>query len=356
MLKKFLYIFVVVLLGLFLLLTLTSYLASNIILENINTALKEDNKTYIESIHNYVIDDERPEISYDESTGLKVDILPTITYRSIYKAEGDSVSEAYSTMENVIQVVFFNLPEGFALKDGETTVGKAVFNYEGGSATVLFDNSDKEITDYNYGVDYYSFYETYGYTYINLYEGYLDELVEEDYLTKNITSIDVFDGNEVQYTITLNTGLSFNNTLCNDFRELLVQYNGLASGAIEETDEITTDGTYKEMYNLAQEKYHLFVSMTSIYSSSKFIVWMVVAGVVYIGLAVGVGILIFKRKKNSYTPYSFTAKPKTQVQQEAFSRDVFNAAPDDLSLGTADKEENEETKEDSAEESEVKGE
>lgn len=295
----------------------------------------DQNKFYVGDIEN------------DDKTTTHIEIYSAlndgIRYHNVLNEQGEVVEKKeYYTLESSIQVSIFHVPAEFSTTDvynGEEVVSRGGVAFVFGDKTVLFPFSGENF-------DYYSLQSSFAFLALSISEyEYYNSLEAVGIAADSVVdSVLIYDGaGDLEYTINFETGKNptFDNKFHDTFEEVITQYNALqlesAKGNTPSDEEVSA--MEEKYFSVANESgYQVQHSTKIIYGSSKFIVRVVVAAVIYTGIVVLIGWLIFRKKKTpKYVPPGFrnrmqqqNKKPVQQREPEQFSREVFDLDKDDV--------------------------
>lgn len=280
--------------------------------------------------------------------GVHIEIYSAINDQAnvVYDADGKPTDKSYFTLESCIQISVFHLPENFTLEDkydGETLVsqGGVEFKFTGSDKTVFFPySSDK--------VNYYKNYSSYAFLPLGIpYSEYEAMLTKEGIsLDSVVEKVTIYDGDrDVVYPITFAEGKApnFQTSFHNSFHEILVRYNKIQKDEADRsvtnkqlTDEEKTaleeevkDIEKKYLTALETPGYARQHDVNIVYSSTEFIVSMVISAVIFLIVDILLGWFIFRKKKvPTYVPPGRKQQTAVARQPEQFSRQLFEAEED----------------------------
>ena len=325
MLKKVLYAVASFILGFLLIMTVITVNSYSVFMSKITEAVGEKNYLEVAKFSSAIFDyDSKIDSGESLGDGLYVEI-----YESLFLGTRTiSESVSHNSLELGIQVLVYNFPEDFKLEDTET---------EKGGISIVFENDEEAFFPFvSENSDYYTYATNYSFVPFGItYEDYLAEVEKNDDLTAEtaIKAIKISDSADKEYVVAT-TGLSFVGEVFEKFRDIAVEYNTLqkdyAEGK-EASEEV--QNAFNSKYEKALENKGSLVmghNDTVIYSSSEFLVPVIIAAVVFLALDILVAWLIFRKKKPSKYIPPYQQKVQVNHEPEQFNRDVFNVEDYDV--------------------------
>ena len=338
MIKKILYSITVLLIG-FVVLTSSVYSNFYAVFEKL-TAEAVSNKDYVdaEKYYSRVFDTNTMYYSGDIAEGVHLDVYAALNdYIRNEKIEEKDVT--YYTIENSIQFSFFHLPETFALEDDTSDEANPK---KGGVSLVFSDNKEVFFPFVTPAANHYTYKSYYNYLPLSIYEADYVKAVADAGVseTATVVSAKVIDGKgEEEYTFNFTSAFTFDTAFHTEYVDEITQYNQIQKDTAMEKE---VEGSLEEILTSindtgTQKGYHVQHSVEVIYESGAFIWKMVLTVVIYAVIAVGLGYLLFRKKKlpSKFGPRPTAKKPtntankntKLPYEPEQFSRkDVFGEA------------------------------
>lgn len=253
------------------------------------------------------------------------------------EAGEETSNKPYYTLETSIQVSLFHLPSDF--KMGDVVEGDKVVS-QGGVKFVFSETENVFFPFTTDNFDYYAITKTFSFLALSVSDVEYYQALDAKSLSHDLVAskVEIYDGaGDLEYTIAFAEGKNptFDTKFHETFKATIEEYNALQLKAIkgeEVSQEEMTAMENKYLEVADNSGYALQHSTKIIYRSSRFITSIVLAAVIYTAVVVGIGWLIFRKKKApKYIPPGYRFKQQQAAvkrEPEQFSRDVFNAEED----------------------------
>ena len=324
MIKKILFILGSFLVG-FLLITISINVTMASVVQK-RTSEAVANKNYLEAERYFsgLIDTTEGNMyKFTQEDGTHIEIYYGLSNANHTFKDKDGNDTTYQTIEMGIHFAIYHLPEAFKLEDEEGKNGGIRLNFENGGE-LFFPFVTSEINYYNYVAGY----------------SFLPFIIEYQELAKSgteitldalIDSVDILDGSGTEKYVLNTPGLTFANSMYDDFYQILSNYylyqESILNGAEEdENTSLTISENYQDTIE-GNPNYVLQHSQSIITGSSDFLVPVIIVTVIFLALDILLAWLFFRKKKVTkyIPPYQRAQHEATQPQQqEQYSREVFD--------------------------------
>lgn len=271
--------------------------------------------------------------------GVHVEVFSAVN-DGVRHCQTENGKVSYYTLESTIQFTLFHLTDTFALEDQKdeagnvTSYGGVELKLEGVEQPVFFPFISE-------GLDNYALVPNYSFLVLTVnYDDYVAKLAAENIpLNTPIVAATIYDSKKddvYQIEFAENQRPSFDTDFHKAYTEVLKEYNeqnlNIALG--KTTDEEKSAEILTKFQTITTENgFILQHEVGIIYGSFKFLFPVISTGVVFLGIDILLGWLLF-RKKNKRTAYMPKQKQINEVKKrpepEQFTRNVFDLEEDDV--------------------------
>lgn len=340
--KKLLFIVISLVFGLLVIVYGMNRVSSSVLNGLVKDSIKEKNYTYAEQFYTYITGDDSLKIDmHDFEDGAHIEVFEALSIRTTKLSVNGEIREE-KALEETMFVALYNYQK-FALTDAEGKKGGLTIEFSDDSEEFYPFNNAAVTTGDHAGLNYYQYGSYYGFMFMPLYPDFDSGLA--------ITNITFTDGNgDNTYSYELDKPLdnNFHQVITSygvedkTILDLALEYNELSKTNQPNSKEVQT--VIESITKAVKDHGHLLLQHNNsiVTKTAKYIVWVIVIVVLFVGVDALIGFFIFRKKPLPKNPPKHippanyrTLQKEKNIQKE----DVIDVKSEEVKAEEENKEE-----------------